>query len=310
MVRLIIRPVGNNCNLKCKYCVTRREEDKMMTQDTLVKGMKKILSMFKKNHAKHLSVVFHGGEPLLAGTDFFKTFEKEIRKYEPQFNTISRGVQTNATLLNSDFVSLFKKYNYIVSVSLDGPKESNTLRVWHNKESVFDTVLQKIDLLREKNVKYNILVTIGTHNYKNINKIVSFFNKRHENFGINFLINSDYDLTLYQKCIFMMNFLKYKNKNDWSKETLKIKRCRYYNRCLRDFASFALDFDGKVYLCNKFADNKDSFDGVLFDIYSKQDMLSQIYHSKLYLDSRNIISTQDCKNCEVPSAVCGKRLFI
>ena len=73
---LQIKPAGNNCNLRCKYCYAApfaKSCIKIMPLDILETAI-------RKNLAFQGSVFFswHGGEPLLAGIDFFK---KAVREF-------------------------------------------------------------------------------------------------------------------------------------------------------------------------------------------------------------------------------------
>ncbi len=57
----------------------------------------------------------------LAGVDFFKRAIELEKKYERPGQIVSNAFQINATLLNSEWIKLFREYNFLVEVSLDGP---------------------------------------------------------------------------------------------------------------------------------------------------------------------------------------------
>ncbi len=121
---LLIKPAGPDCNLDCTYCFyldkaglfpetsTHRMSDAVL--DEL------ICKAFDGN-AGHMSFVWQGGEPTLAGLPFFqKAVELQI-KYGAG-KSVSNALQTNGLLLNSDWHQFLREYNFIVGISIDGPQ--------------------------------------------------------------------------------------------------------------------------------------------------------------------------------------------
>ncbi len=115
----------------------------------------KLIEMTKeyiiKNKISTLEILFHGGEPLLWGLEKYKKALKEI------FNALNNQnlflkvkIQTNATLLNKKWVSLFSKYHTYVSSSLDGPKEiHDLLRVDYEGKGTHTKVLKNLRMLKK-----------------------------------------------------------------------------------------------------------------------------------------------------------------
>ena len=66
--------------------------------------------------------VWQGGEPTLMGLDFFKKVVKEQKPYAKE-KTIRNSLQTNGTLLTDEWCAFLKKNNFMVGISLDGPRE-------------------------------------------------------------------------------------------------------------------------------------------------------------------------------------------
>ncbi len=82
---LLIKPASSLCNMRCKYCFYHSLADKrekascgMMTQETAVNIIKKAFEYAKQS----VSFAFQGGEPTLAGLDFFKLFCRKGYKNE------------------------------------------------------------------------------------------------------------------------------------------------------------------------------------------------------------------------------------
>ena len=67
------------------------------------------------------NLTFHGGEPLLAGKDFYRWILPILRE---RFGlSIHIGIQSNLWAVDDEFAELFSKYMLSVGTSLDGPKD-------------------------------------------------------------------------------------------------------------------------------------------------------------------------------------------
>ena len=120
-----IKPVGNVCNIACKYCYARPflKNYKLMSMDIVETLVKKMCS-----YQKNLLFSWHGGEPLFPGLGFYKDVVKIIEKYSDGHD-IKHVVQTNGTLIDRDFARFFVENKFEVGISLDGTKKLITLIV-------------------------------------------------------------------------------------------------------------------------------------------------------------------------------------
>ena len=92
-------------------------------------------------------ISFHGGEPLIRSPKFFDEAMTLAKRYIP---TVKFGLQTNAILLNQEFIEVFRKHGVRAGTSLDGPKLVNDARrIDHKGRGTFDRVMKGIDLMRE-----------------------------------------------------------------------------------------------------------------------------------------------------------------
>jgi uncharacterized protein len=73
------------------------------------------------------AIIFHGGEPLLAGADAIASFAALLRSAVPETCALDIGLQTNGLLLTDEVVSALEAANIAVSLSLDGPAWVNDL---------------------------------------------------------------------------------------------------------------------------------------------------------------------------------------
>ena len=108
----MLKPVGSSCNMACSYCYYLNNEvsdRKKMTTDRLEKI---IVSYFASNPFEVNSFVWHGGEPTLAGLDFYKEAVRIQKKYLPKGKTYWNNLQTNGLLLNEEWCDFLKKENF------------------------------------------------------------------------------------------------------------------------------------------------------------------------------------------------------
>lgn len=160
---MMFKPVGSLCNLKCSYCYyldkgVPNVKYSIMPLDVLEKSIKEYL---ETNDSEDVTFDWHGGEPLALGLRYFENIIELQRKYKGGkriFNT----VQTNATLLDSDFASFFRNYNFLVGVSIDGPQHiHDNYRKDKGGAPTFNKVMRGIELLHRYGVDFNTLTTIN-----------------------------------------------------------------------------------------------------------------------------------------------------
>ncbi|HHE6469722.1 TPA: anaerobic sulfatase maturase [Providencia rettgeri] len=161
---ILLKPVGAGCNLKCDYCYY--PEDQLARSKPMIKEM---LEPFIRHYiasqpaySKEINFVWQGGEPLLAGLDFYKKAIALQQKYAPSQVKISNSLQTNATLLTPAWCRFLKQHDFIVGVSLDGPKEIHDRYRLDKKgqQGSYDAVLKGIRLLQEFGIEFNILTVV------------------------------------------------------------------------------------------------------------------------------------------------------
>lgn len=143
-----------------------------MFDDVLELVTKQIIQI----HGKKAIIEFawHGGEPTLAGLEFYKTALNLQKKYGNN-RQISNTLQTNATLLNDEWCDFFVKNNFLLGVSIDGEKHHHDkYRKDCHGNSIFEKTMQGLSLLKKHGVKFNTLTTINAYNSKYPKEVYSF----------------------------------------------------------------------------------------------------------------------------------------
>jgi uncharacterized protein len=156
---LILKNAGSSCNIGCEYCAEARKQihsfDKKNT--ITISDIDKLILLTK--HITHLTVLFHGGEPLLLGQDYYAKIMDMWHQIKPN---VSFGMQTNATLIDEKWIELFLKYQKELglSVSIDGDMTANQYRKEKNGDAVYSKIINGIRLLERNNLKTGIISTL------------------------------------------------------------------------------------------------------------------------------------------------------
>ena len=166
---LLIKPASGACDLGCRYCfyadeMSRRAEASrgIMKKETVAAILSKALERCARDGAHEpLSVGFQGGEPLLAGIDFFRFVCDFVEKNNTHGVSVSYFLQTNGTHLDPEFAEFFAAHGFLVGLSVDGPKEyHDRCRVTRAGKSCFNAVMRAASNMRRAGVDFNTLTVV------------------------------------------------------------------------------------------------------------------------------------------------------
>lgn len=151
--------VATRCNLDCSYCYeynmgddSWKRQPHYMQLDTVRTLAERVKEHAIAHHLNFVAFSFHGGEPLLAGPDFYRQAVRIIRQALGENIGCSFGVQTNGTLITEEIVNLFSQEKIHIGLSLDGPKKINDKKRIHaSGRGSFDDVMSGIRWLNTPN---------------------------------------------------------------------------------------------------------------------------------------------------------------
>ena len=161
---IMLKPAGSLCNLDCNYCYYLDKADiyggrePRMTEEMLEEVVREYIAA---NDVPEVTFNWHGGEPLVLGIDFYKKAIEFEQKYAGG-KIIHNTIQTNGTLLNREWTSLFRKHNFLVGISIDGPQDiHDRYRKDKGRNPTFDKVIRGIGLLYSAGVEFNTMSTVN-----------------------------------------------------------------------------------------------------------------------------------------------------
>jgi uncharacterized protein len=185
---LLAKPTGAICNLDCAYCFYLSKEKLYpggrfrMTDEMLETYIRRLIEAHRFHE---VTIGWQGGEPLLMGLDFFRRSIEYQEKYRRPDMAILNTIQTNGTLINDEWAAFFRKHNFLVGISIDGPrKQHDAFRCDKQGRPTFDRVIQGLDCLKKHGVEFNALVTIHKANADNPLEVYRFLR---DDLGIRYL---------------------------------------------------------------------------------------------------------------------------
>ena len=173
------KPIGAVCNLNCKYCYYLHKADLLgsksrwrMSNDILETFIRQYL---EGQNYKEVIFSWQGGESTLLGLDFFKKVIELEKKYAPSHMRCENDLQTNGVLLNDEWCEFLKENNFLVGLSIDGPRDLHDYyRVDKGGKGTFDRVFRGATLLKKHGVRFATLSCVNRITGQNPLKVYRF----------------------------------------------------------------------------------------------------------------------------------------
>ncbi|MBN2006315.1 MAG: anaerobic sulfatase maturase [Anaerolineae bacterium] len=165
---VMTKPHGPICNLNCGYCYYLPKTALYPGSDFRMSDA--VLESFTRQYIEAQQVpevVFgwQGGEPLLMGQEFFARAIALQEKYRRPGMRILNTIQTNGVLINDDWAEFLHKHNFLVGLSLDGPRAMHdAYRVDKDGHPTWERVMRGLERLQQHHVELNILCTVHRAN--------------------------------------------------------------------------------------------------------------------------------------------------
>lgn len=142
--------ISELCNLNCTYCYMYNLKDfsfarrpKRMSTGTRDNLTKRIREHAARHGLKHVTIIMHGGEPLLVGKAYFEEWATAVREGLGPDLKATLSAQTNGVLIDQEWTDLLRRLEINVGVSIDGPKALNDkYRVDRAGRGTFENALE------------------------------------------------------------------------------------------------------------------------------------------------------------------------
>ncbi len=180
-IYVMIKPVSGACNMNCQYCFYKNEMQNRsqalfgkMTDKTLENVVRKTLEFAEGA----CTFSFQGGEPTLAGLDFYKKLLELEQKYNRKKILIHNVIQTNGYELNQQWCTFFVENNFLVGISVDGVRTAHdAFRKDQDGNNTYFRVLESVKMLQEAKCQFNILTVVNAKTAPKISRIYEQYRK-------------------------------------------------------------------------------------------------------------------------------------
>ena len=176
---IMIKPASSLCNLRCKYCfycdVAENRESFSFGVMNEATAERLIRSALNFADGESVAFAFQGGEPLIAGLEYFRFFVSCVRENNKKNSRIFYSVQTNGTLVTDEWCEFFRENEFLVGLSLDGDREDNRFRLDAKGNNSYFKILKAAEKLRKHAVEFNILVVLTGYCADRCEKVYKYF---------------------------------------------------------------------------------------------------------------------------------------
>ena len=291
------------CPSNCNYCWSSEENSPIMD----IKIIEEVVEWLKNFRDEPVTFTFHGGEPLLAGYEFFHQaltlLTEGLKNLKPAL-----AIQTNLWNLTPELAQLLKEYDIPIGSSLDGPLKLNDLQ---RGEGYYEKTMHGYETAKAYNLNISFICTFTSYSINFKEDIFNFFleNKlnlklhpalpsiRDENPTKWTLTPEDYgELLIYLLDKYLENIDKIELKNiDHLCKCVFTRRgtvCTFVD-CMGD--TFAIGPDGSIYPCYRFVGMPEWVMGNVID-HPSIDELSKSAPGKLLQEYSDYVD-RECKKC-------------
>ncbi|QDY80772.1 FxsB family radical SAM/SPASM domain protein [Streptomyces qinzhouensis] len=173
--REIVLKVHSRCDLACDHCYIYEHADQSWRtrpkaiSDEAITWTALRLAEHAKNHAlPSVSVILHGGEPLLAGPARLRRVCEELTRALDGIAELDLRIHTNGLQLSPRYLDLFAEFGLKVGISLDGDRSANDRhRRFADGRTSHPLVLKAVELLRQERYRHlylGLLCTVDVAN--------------------------------------------------------------------------------------------------------------------------------------------------
>lgn len=166
---MMVKPVGAQCNLDCPYCFYLHKEQLLgqppqpRMSDALLK--QHIRQYLEAQTADSVVFSWQGGEPTIAGLDFFRRVVALQARYRRPGQQIENDLQTNGVLLDEEWAAFLKEHGFWVGLSVDGPELlHDRYRPSRGGKPTYPAVRRAAALLVRHQVPFAALCVVNRHN--------------------------------------------------------------------------------------------------------------------------------------------------
>lgn len=299
-----------DCNLRCTYCFDSFLSDRtsactkenIMSVD-IIPNLFLFIDSTRNNEM--FNIELFGGEPLY-NWKFFKRFIIEARKKYNDSCTIS--TVTNGTLLTTEKIDFFQKYDVGVSISIDGNEKANINRIDKSGNQIWNRVVQKLPEIAVKLKRLNIQMVVNNNNYKHLEESYQLLSKFKAPVEILFDTHNDWiDDKVEQEILNTLKSLFIQKRLSLYRSLSKFMDPKYIdganNFCGIANNTITISPGGELYFCHQFMPklNSNYKDKLIYGNIVDGFINKEVYSEFMKFTNFDQFIDQECQECPAKS---------
>lgn len=162
---VMAKPVGPLCNLECSYCYYLKTE-RFYKSSHQFRMSDSLLEMYIRQYIEAspgpiVQFTWHGGEPTLAGLDFYRRAVELQKRYLPEGWSCWNNLQTNGILLDNEWCSFLADSHFDVGLSIDGTQWlHDKFRKDHSGGGTYEHAVAAVRNLQAHGIQPDLLCTV------------------------------------------------------------------------------------------------------------------------------------------------------
>jgi uncharacterized protein len=169
---VMVKPIGGVCNLQCAYCYYLPTVDMYKARPDFTGSFRMTLQTYELFARQYLdrpleqiAFAWQGGEPTLMGLNWFRQAMDIQVRYRRDGQVVANSLQTNGTLLDDDWCDFFRRHDFLIGLSVDGPAAyHDKYRRTPDGQASHEKVQRGLKLLNKHGVECNALVVLSRAN--------------------------------------------------------------------------------------------------------------------------------------------------
>ena len=311
----IIVKLTTNCNLECVYCSEGLSSMQTLDISIFKKLINELPELLNKYGQKEITILWHGGEPLTVGPKYLSEAMEYAINNLGQDYIVKFLLQTNGTLIDDEWIDIFRKYSVWLGISLVGYQELHEAkRKTITGAPTFELVIDNIEKLRRNNINVATLMVLNTKENVDIDKLWAFIKKYNLPTKIHPVIacgKAEENKEIMQIYVNYIELLKNLYKRSVNDDEVIIeplneimnailglapmRECSYNGSCGINFV--CLYSDGAVGFCGRKIENREDF---IYGNLSDKSIL-ELYESTFadrIRERQEFLKNNSCKNCD------------
>lgn len=181
-ISVMVKPASSACNLHCAYCFYADVANKRQVGNhgVMTAEMAELLALRLAeavDFAGDVTVSFQGGEPTLAGLDWFRHFVDLMAAYPGV--TTHWSLQTNGTLLDREWCAFLAEHDFLVGLSIDGPRSlTDRFRRDDQGEGAYERAIRSYEMLCDADIEPIALTVVTRQLAQKPKQLMQFYLSR------------------------------------------------------------------------------------------------------------------------------------